>query len=110
MYERLLERQRTLLARWMGLGPRRVPFSEAAQAFSEEAQEKRAVERTAVRRELQRVLAGILDLRERGRRNRLEKLRRELDLIERELEVRRDDGVRRRLVERRLEELLEGQR
>jgi hypothetical protein len=105
LYKNLIERQRALLSRWRDLGAR-----EAAAGRSETLREgeegRQGRERSGVRRELRRVLAGILDLRDRGRRHRIAELREDLGRLEEELDRRRSDEVRRRLVEERLEDLL----
>lgn len=109
LYENLIERQRALLLRWRSLvSPR--PASGQPERSRAGEEERQGRERSEVRRELRRVLAGILDLRDRGRRNRIAQLREDLDRLEGELDRRRSDAVRRRLVEERLEDLLDESR
>ena len=92
MHESLVRRQEALLAAW-----------KALEGEPGEAGEAR---RDAVRNELREVLLGILDLRERGRDAQVQRLRRRLDSLQRELDHRRDERVRREMVEARLQEFL----
>ena len=96
-YRSLLDREREIVAQWKRAGARRKGAGD----------ENAEGERGELRAELERVLREILDLRERARERQLERLRRELDEIQRALKLREDEKERERLVNARMRELLE---
>lgn len=96
-YRSLLDREREIVAQWKKAGVRR-------KGSGDESAEG---ERGELRAELERVLREILDLRERARERQLERLRSELDEIQRALKLREDEKERERLVNARMRELLE---
>lgn len=96
-YRSLLDREREIVAQWKKAGVRR-------KGSGDESAEG---ERGELRAELERVLREILDLRERARERQLERLRSELDEIQRALKHREDEKERERLVNARMRELLE---
>jgi hypothetical protein len=98
-YRLLLNREEEIVAQWRGAGAR-------ARRGSPEERQTAESEKAALRVELGRVLEEILDVREKARERQLERLRREIEDIERALRARRDEGERKRLVDSRMKELL----
>jgi hypothetical protein len=98
-YRFLLEREREIVEQWNRVG---------ARGPKADGEENAGPERAKLRAELEGVLREILDLREMARERQVERLRRELEDIERALDVREDEKERERLVNSRLRELLEG--
>jgi len=98
-YRLLLEREREIVEQWN---------RAAARGPKANGEENAGSERAKLRSELERVLREILDLRERARERQVERLRREIEDIERALDMREDEKERERLVNSRLRELLEG--
>jgi len=91
-YGLLLDREREIVTQWK------------KKAAGDSGAEK---EKADLRRDLERVLREMLDLRERARERQLDRLRQELEDIHRALKVREDEKERERLVKARARELLE---
>jgi hypothetical protein len=122
-YERLLKRQDDILKRWSeasgghsraGRGEgadKSIPVApgEKDAAPGPERRPERE-EAAALRAELAETLSRILDLREAARARQIERLRRELEDLERAMAHRRTRRERERLIEERMRELLDGGR
>jgi hypothetical protein len=103
-YGELLEREEDLLRRWHALQPPRGGAADDGAASPDKGA------REAVRLELRRILREMLDFRESGRERRLERLRFEIEDLERALHRRRQEEERERLVEEELRLLLDAGR
>jgi hypothetical protein len=95
----LLGREAEIVERWKELG--------AVRGGPGDAKESSEGERAALRSELRQILREILDLRERARERQVERLRKQLDDVERALKAREAEEERDRLVKARMREILE---
>jgi len=115
-YEALLKRQAEIEKRWRALNrpdragtprkdPRTAPSQKGVPGGEPAAERGKEDSKEALRLELRQVLTEMLELRERAREREVERLRLDLESVERLLEARRSPQERRKLVESRLEEV-----